>query len=56
MWSCARINPTACELPVSGQIHTQRVCWAVLVVTCDQYQGFVCVHLIPVLSPDSVFV
>lgn len=56
VWSCARVNPNACELPVSRQIHTQRVSWAVLVVTCDQYQGFMCVHLIPVLSPNSVFV
>lgn len=65
MWSCAGINPNARELPVSWQTRTQRVSWAVLVVTCDQYRRScerVCVrvrarvHLIPVLSPNSVFV
>lgn len=46
MWSCGRINPNARELPGSGQTRTQRLCRAVLMVTCDQYPPLcACVYI-----------
>lgn len=41
MWSCARINPNARELPASSRQHTKGVLGRAL-ATCDQRRVFAC--------------
>lgn len=48
VWSCARINPNARELPLSRQTGTQRASWAVLRLPVSPARAAcvsLCVHM-----------